>query len=319
MTSDTADRQNLLGMERDMMRVLRSRSGFTLVEVALCMAILSLLASAVVPVAIRQVELELAQRTGREVSLIQEGAKWFYVDQKRWPNSITEMQSGGYLNASWNRLSPFGVEYAISQTPSAFAVSVPVPAGVEGAVQQLVITPSATPEGTNVRVTSTTPVPGRESSLNMFVHKEGDTMTGPLRLDNTAIIWQRGNTPHWTTQLDGSNNLQTRDGDGATRLQVMRSGGNVNIPTSVNTGSASISGLLSAGAVSANSGTFSSLNAGSGTVSSLSASQASISSLSAGSASFSSLSGGSANFSGNVSANDYFIRAVNHFASEANF
>lgn len=155
-------------------------------EVALAMAILSLLAAAVVPVAIRQVELQFAQRTGREVSLIQEGAKWFYVDQRRWPTSIAELQSGRYLNPSWNGLTPWGQPYALSQTSTSLSVSAPVPAGVEGQVQQLVVMPSTAPQGANVVVTSTVPVPGREASLAMLVHKQGDTMTGPLQFANAA-------------------------------------------------------------------------------------------------------------------------------------
>jgi len=169
------------------MRARRLRhAGFTLVEVALAMAMLSLLAAAIVPVAIRQVELRFAQRTGREVSLIQDGAKWFYVDQRRWPTSIAELQTGQYLNASWNGLTPWGQPYTLTQTSTSFSVSAPVPAGVEGQVQQLVVTPSTASQGPNVVVTSTVPVPGREASLAMLVHKEGDTMTGPLQFANVA-------------------------------------------------------------------------------------------------------------------------------------
>lgn len=174
---------------------MRSRglrhAGFTLVEVALAMAILSLLAAAVVPVAIRQVELQLAQRVGREMSLIEESAKWFYVDQRRWPTSIAELQSGTYLNPSWNGLTPWGQPYTLTATSGSLSVSAPVPAGVEGQVQQLVVTPSTAPQGANVVVTSSVPIPGREASLAMLVHKEGDTMTGPLQfatVGGTAVV-----------------------------------------------------------------------------------------------------------------------------------
>jgi prepilin-type N-terminal cleavage/methylation domain-containing protein len=163
------------------MRRCSSQAGFTLVEVALAMAILSILAAAVIPVAIRQVELQFAQRTGREISLVQEGAKWFYVDQRRWPTSIAELQTGRYVNRSWNGRTPWGQSYTLTSTSTSFSVSAPVPLGVEGQVQQLVVTPSTARQGANVVVTSTVPVPGREASLAMLVHKEGDTMTGPLR------------------------------------------------------------------------------------------------------------------------------------------
>jgi prepilin-type N-terminal cleavage/methylation domain-containing protein len=167
------------------------RAGFTLVEVALAMAILSVLAAAVIPVAIRQVELQFAQRTGREMSLIQEAAKWFYVDRRRWPTSISELQTGRYLNRSWNGRTPWGQSYTLRSTSSSFSISAPVPAGVAGQVRQLVVMPSSASQGADVVVTSTVPVPGREASLAMLVHKEGDTMTGPLRFSGaggTAVI-----------------------------------------------------------------------------------------------------------------------------------
>lgn len=161
-------------------------TGFTLVEVALAIAVLSLLAAAIVPVAIRQVEVRFAQRTGREVSLIQDGAKWFYVDQKRWPTSLAELRQGRYLNPAWTGQTPWGQPYALASTPTSFSVSAPVPTGIEGTVEQLVVSPSKTPQGQSVLITSTIPLPGREASLAMLVHKQGDTMTGPLQFANAA-------------------------------------------------------------------------------------------------------------------------------------
>ena len=296
----------------------RPRSGFTLIELALAMALLALLSSAIVPVAIRRTELDLAHRTGREVTSIQEGARWFYVDQKRWPNSLAELQGSSYLNPAWNGLSPFGEAYTVTQTATFFSVSVRVPAGVEGAIQQLVTTPFTLPEGARVSVTSTIPVPGREASLAMLLPKTGATMTGALRFETTALIWQRDGTPHWAAQLDASNNLRTSDGGGATRVEIRRSDG-IATMTSLSVGSGSVSGLVAADAVSAGSGTFSAVNAGSGNLSSLSASQGSFNSVTANAVSVSSLTGTSGDFSGNVSANDYLIQAINHFLSEAQF
>jgi prepilin-type N-terminal cleavage/methylation domain-containing protein len=265
----------------------RTRAGFTLVEVALAMAILSLLAAAVVPVAIRQVESQLAQRTGREVSLIQDGAKWFYVDQKRWPTSLAELRTAQYLNPAWDTLNPFGAAYTIGFTATTFSVSAIVPAGLEGTVEQLVVTPSTAPAGPNVVVTSTIPVPGRETSLAGYVHKQGDTMTGPLRLDNTYVEWQRGGTTQWRAGLDGANGWSITDGAGANRLGIDRA-----------TGQTSMTSVAAAA----------------GTFTSLSASQANVTS-----AHVSSLTGNTATWTGGVSANDWHIRNIGHWMSEANF
>ena len=303
-------------------------AGFTLVEVALAMAILSLLAAAVVPVAIRQVELQFAQRTGREVSLIQEGAKWFYVDQRRWPTSIAELQAGRYLNPSWNGLTPWGQPYALAQTSTSFSVSASVPAGVEGQVQQLVVTPSTAPQGANVVVTSTVPVPGREASLAMLVHKEGDWMSGPLELRDTNIAFASGGAPLGRVGLSGGS---FSIGDfGTQRLGIDRGSGQTSL-TSVSAGPASFAsvnaGPGSFSSVNAGPGSFSSVNAGSGSFSGLNAGSgnfgsAGISSLNAGSgnfgsASISSLSGGSAFFGGHISANDMGVNSIGHSVSRA--
>ena len=280
----------------------RLHAGFTLVEVALAMAILSLLAAAVVPVAIRQVELQFAQRTGREVSLIQESAKWFYVDQRRWPASIAELQSSRYLNPSWNGLTPWGQPYTLTRTSASFSVSAPVPAGVEGQVQQLVVTPSTALQGANVVVTSTVPVPGREASLAMLVHKEGDWMSGPLELRDAHIAFTSGGAQLWRAGLSGSS-FSISD-FGTQRLGIDRGSGQTSL-TSVSAGPAVLS------SVNAGPGSFSSVNAGSGSFSGLSAGSGSL-----GSASISSLSGGSASFRGNISANDLAVNSIGHSASQ---
>ncbi len=283
----------------------RLHAGFTLVEVALAMAILSLLAAGIVPVAIRQVELQFAQRTGREVSLIQEGAKWFYVDQRRWPASIAELQSGQYLNPSWNGLTPWGQPYTLSQTSTSFSVAAPVPAGVEGQVQQLVVTPSTALQGANVMVTSTVPVPGREASLAMLVHKQGDWMSGPLELRDTQIAFTSGGTPLWRVGLNGSS---FSIGDFSTqRLGIDRG-----------------SGLTSLTSVAAGPAVFSSVGAGPGSFSSINASSGNFSGLNAGSGTFASariasLSGDTASFSGNISANDMAVNSIGHWVSQANY
>lgn len=298
-------------------------AGFTLVEVALVMAILSLLAAAVVPVAVRQVELQFAQRTGREVSLIQEAAKWFYVDQRQWPASIAELQAGGYLNPSWNGLTPWGEPYALTRTSASFSVSAPVPAGVEGQVQQLVVTPSTATQGANVVVTSTVPIPGREASLAMLVHKEGDWMSGPLELRDTHIAFASGGAPLWRAGLSGStfsvSDFSTQ------RLGIDRGSGQTSL-TSVSAGPAAFSsvnaGSGSFSSVTASSAGFSSVAAGSGSFSGVAATSGNFTGLAASSAGItsawiSSLGGASASFAGNIWGNDMAVNSIGHWVSQA--
>jgi prepilin-type N-terminal cleavage/methylation domain-containing protein len=167
---------------------VRPRTAFTLVELALALAILAVLAAGIAPVAIRQVEIRYAQRTGREVTAIQEAAKWFYVDQRAWPASIDQLKASGYLNATWGTATPWGTPYALAAAPATLSVSATVPAGLEGVLTQYLIAPTTAPAGNDqVTVTSTIPIPGKEASLAMLVHKQGDTMTGPLVLRNAGL------------------------------------------------------------------------------------------------------------------------------------
>lgn len=149
-----------------------ARAGFTLMEMALVMAVGAILLAAVAPVAARQVEMQLAQRVGREVALVEDAAKWFYVDQKRWPTGIAELGAGGYLNAAWNGQTPWGDVYGTSSSPAGFSVTVGVPLGLEGVLTSVIATPSVSIVGDRAVVASLVPVPGREAANAMLVKRK---------------------------------------------------------------------------------------------------------------------------------------------------
>lgn len=220
---------------------MRAARGFTLVELAIVLAILAVLASAVAPVGIRQVEVRYAQRTGREITAIQEAAKWYYVDTRGWPGAIDQLRAGGYLSASWPAATPWGDPYTLSAAGTTLSVSAEVPAGLEGVVTQFLISPTTAPGAPGkVRVTSTIPIPGKEASLAMLVHKEGDTMTGPLVIDNAGLS---------VRQAGGASVFSVDPGSGQTNASALSAG-------SV-TGSSGAFGSAQVGAISGGTATFS--------------------------------------------------------------
>jgi prepilin-type N-terminal cleavage/methylation domain-containing protein len=204
---------------------MRRRRGFTLIELAIVMAVLAALTAAVAPVAIRQVEIRYAQRCGREMAAIQDAAKWYYVDTRSWPPDLATLRAQGYLHSAWGEATPWGTPYQLASTPTTLSVSATVPEGVAGVVSQLVVAPVVADAGGGQRtVTSTIAVPGREVALSDYVRRTGDTMTGPLMLNNTYLGWQRDGTTQWTAGLDGLD-FSVKDGGGAERWRTSRATG----------------------------------------------------------------------------------------------
>lgn len=149
-----------------------NNKGFTLFEVAVALTALALLTTAAIPFFIRQAEIAAAQKTAKEVSTIQEAAKWYYVNNKSWPASIGALQSAGFLNPSWSALNPWGNGYSISSNSTSFYVSTFIPSNVTGVLTRAL--PGPTVSGGTV--TSVIPVPGQEASV-----------TSVTNLANTAL------------------------------------------------------------------------------------------------------------------------------------
>ena len=288
------------------------RTGFTLIEVALVMAVIAVLTAAVAPVAIRTVETRFAERTAREVSQIQDAAKWYFVDTKAWPASVDVLKAGGYLNPNWSGVTPFGQAYSVSSTPTAFTVSVPVPAGLEGVLTQVVTVPSTIAAGANVVVTSTVPAPGREASLTQFIQRTGDRMSGPLILDDTTVGFASGGTTRFAAGLAGGN-FAVLDGGGTQRLGIDTGTGRTTV-TAITGGAADF------GPLTASTGDFSGQLRGTAvTGTTASFPTGTITNLTSSAANLGTLAAASGSFSGNVSANDLFGGAVQRFFSESCF
>jgi prepilin-type N-terminal cleavage/methylation domain-containing protein len=105
---------------------LRQR-GFTLVELSIVMAAVALLSTAVLPIAVRSMEIKAGEKTITEVGIIQDAAKKFYFDKKAWPTDLGQMKTEGYLSPSWSLLNPWNNPYQSITTAQTFGVSTTVP------------------------------------------------------------------------------------------------------------------------------------------------------------------------------------------------
>jgi len=139
--------------------------GFTLLELAVALAGLAIITTAAIPYFIRQAEVAAAQRTTKEVSSIQEAAKWYRVQNGAWPASVATLQTAGYLNPSWPAQNPWGNAYSISSNSTSLTVTAILPDSMGGILSRALPGASSTTVGTNRTVNSVIPVPGQEASL----------------------------------------------------------------------------------------------------------------------------------------------------------
>lgn len=133
-----------------------NKSGFSLIELCIVLAIISILAGAITPVLIKRIQIKAGEKTAMEMSTIQQAATAYFVANKAWPVSLQAMQSAGYLNSAWVTNNPWQNPYIISSTVSSFTVTTSVPQEWTNLVARDLPTSSVS---VNV-VTSTIPAPG---------------------------------------------------------------------------------------------------------------------------------------------------------------
>ncbi len=131
-----------------------TNKAFSLLEMTVVIIILTILASAAIPVLSRSYLEKAGNKTALDISAIQEAARAYYVDHNKWPDTsvyatpIAVLQAGNYLPSAWNGINPFGVNaatpsiysYNASSTGSTFIVYTYVPITAEPIIQNLLPT-----------------------------------------------------------------------------------------------------------------------------------------------------------------------------------
>ena len=145
-----------------------NKKSFTLAELTIVMAVLTISAGAVYPVLIRQIENKAAEKTALEMSVVQEAARAYYINTHAWPTGLGVLQTGGYLNPTWVTNNPFGNPYMISNTTATFTVSSALTAA---GLCNLVALDLPTSNINGLSVSSTIGIPGSESILNKLPTK----------------------------------------------------------------------------------------------------------------------------------------------------
>ncbi len=128
-----------------------NKRAFSLIELSIVMGVMAVLASSIIPVAIRSVQIRAGEKTALEMAMLQEAGRNYYVDHHVWPVDIPTMQSQGYLNSQWNALNPWHNAYLISSSSLQMTVSSDVPSQWANLVASHL--PAAVVNGSNVSST----------------------------------------------------------------------------------------------------------------------------------------------------------------------
>lgn len=158
------------------MRPTGPEKGFTLFELAVVLAALAIVATTAIPFFARRAEISAAQKTAKEVSTIQEAAKWHYISTKAWPVSIQTLKDAGFLNPAWSATNPWGSSYWISSIGASFTVTTTIPNSAAGVLLRALPGVSSWANGNDRTLNSTIPVPGQEASLTEVMNLANEAL-----------------------------------------------------------------------------------------------------------------------------------------------
>jgi type II secretory pathway pseudopilin PulG len=149
---------------------IRNRSAFSLLELTIVVIILTVLLTFAVPSMYRAYLEKAGTKTALEIQNIQDAARSYYLQKGNgWPSSINsppnDLESSGYLPASWNALNPFGNSYMISSTSALFTVLTNVADGAQNIVASKLPLSSIAGKA----VASTIGIPGGPTASSVYV------------------------------------------------------------------------------------------------------------------------------------------------------
>jgi prepilin-type N-terminal cleavage/methylation domain-containing protein len=133
----------------------RNEQAFSLIEIAVVLAVMALLSGAVIPSYIRGLRMDAARKTALEMSQLSEAARAFYVDKRIWPMDISELKTQGFLDADWEAKNPFGYLYALKTDAGKIYVTTDLTADTADVARALL--PLAGGVGHNVQTQITPP------------------------------------------------------------------------------------------------------------------------------------------------------------------
>ncbi len=187
---------------------INNKRAFSLLELTIVVIILTVLLTFAVPSMYRTYLEKAGTKTALEIQNIQDAARSYYLQKGvGWPSSINtspnDLESSGYLPASWNALNPFNNNYTVNSTSALFTVSTTVADGSQNIIASKL--PMSNVSGTTV--TSTIGIPGGSTTPPVFV------VTGNIG-DGGTIPLPSGYTDSQCQWLVASSQAETYDSSG---------------------------------------------------------------------------------------------------------
>lgn len=108
--------------------------GFSLLEMTIVLIIMTILASAAIPVFTRSFLDKAGEKVSLDISAIEEAARAYFIANGTWPASINTLQTGNFLPSGWAAVNPFGNPYVVSINGAVFSVSTQVINGSQIAI-----------------------------------------------------------------------------------------------------------------------------------------------------------------------------------------
>ena len=173
---------------------INNKKAFSLLELTIVVIVMTILLTFSVPSMYRSYLEKAGTKTALEIQNIQDAARSFYLQKGiGWPSSINtppnDLESSGYLPASWNAKNPFNNSYVISSTSSLLTVSTTVVDGAQNIVASKL--PLSNVSGT--MVSTTIGIPGGPTTPPVFVTTgtigNGGTIPLPAGYTDSQCQW----------------------------------------------------------------------------------------------------------------------------------
>lgn len=107
---------------------LRSKYGFTLLELAISIVVLGVLVMIVVSTAHQRIKVSKAKAVVKSMAAIADASDAYRKDQGSWPTALTDIAS--YLPANFQATNMFGNGYTLSSNNMIFTVQTDIPSGI---------------------------------------------------------------------------------------------------------------------------------------------------------------------------------------------
>jgi|GEM_PF-1052288 len=202
---------------------IQKQSGFSLLELALVLSVLTILVIQFIPLNNKITETKIENYAITGLFDIAEAAKSYYADEdetwyRTWPADVATLASTGYLQG-FNNGNGFGFPYTIAVDAGTGGLTITTT--VDNAVSARTIATNYGPlaSATGSTITVGVIIPGNETSHDMLVQIEGDTMVGDLIFNDLPADGQSANIEMGDNQILNARQIDSvifdaRPGDG---------------------------------------------------------------------------------------------------------